>query len=129
MTFAGTMSAENTELGISSGGTMDNLRNQNQTDTGTTSGTFSGNWNNDRSWWQQNYNTRPYVSADRRFEDYEPGYRFGYEAANRYRGRNFNDVELNLRSDWDRYEGRGQSTWDHVKDAVRDAWDKVTGKF
>ena len=22
---------------------------------GTTSGTFSGYWNNDRSWWQQNF--------------------------------------------------------------------------
>ena len=108
---------------------MDNLRNQNLDDVGMTSGTFSGSWNNDRSWWQQNFNSRPYVSADRRFEDYEPSYRFGYAAANRYRGRNFNDIELNLRSDWDRHEGRGNSTWDHVKDAVRDAWDKVTGKF
>ena len=108
---------------------MDNLRNQNQADVGTTSGTFTGNWNNDRSWWQQNYNSRPYVTADRRFEDYEPSYQFGYEAANRYRGRSFNDIEPSLRSDWERYEGRGRSTWDHVKDAVRDAWDKVTGKF
>ena len=48
-------------------------------------GRLSGDWNNDRNWWQGNFATRPYVSADRRFEDYEPGYRFGYESANRYR--------------------------------------------
>lgn len=104
---------------------MDNL--QKQTDTGIPSGTFSGDWTRDKSWWHDNFQDRPYVSADRKFEDYEPGYRFGYESANRYKGKNWNNIESNLRSDWDRFEGRGQSTWENVKDSVRDAWDKVTG--
>ena len=107
---------------------MANLGNQNQTDLGTTSGKFSGDWTSDRSWWQQNFMNRPYASADRRFEDYEPGYRFGYESANRYHGRKWNDIETNLRTDWDSFEGKGNSTWENMKDSVRDAWDKVTGR-
>ena len=112
---------------------MDNLNKGNLSDIGMTgsstgTGTFTGDWNQDQLWWRDNFRNRPYVSADRRFEDYEPGYRFGYESANRYRGKNWNDVETNLRTDWDRFEGRGSSTWENIKDSVRDAWDSVTGK-
>jgi len=118
---------------ISTGVGMDNLNKGNTSDiglTGSTAGTgaISGDWNLDQQWWRENFRDRPYVSADRTFEYYEPGYVFGYQAANGYRGRNFNDVEPNLRADFDRFEGRGQSTWENMKDSVRDAWDKVTGK-
>jgi hypothetical protein len=39
-------------------------------------------------------------------------------------------VEADLRTGWDKYEGRSQSesTWEKVKDAVRDAWHRVTGQ-
>jgi hypothetical protein len=95
---------------------------------GNTGRQLTGDWNRDRDWWRESYGTRPYASADRRFEDYEPGYRFGYESANRYPGKRFDDVEPNLRSDWEKFQGRGQSTWESVKDSVRDAWDNLTGK-
>ncbi|HEX2721775.1 MAG TPA: hypothetical protein VHM24_02575 [Gemmatimonadaceae bacterium] len=94
----------------------------------TSGGTVTGDWNRDRSWWQDNYHTRPYATADRGFDDYEPAYRFGYGSASRYHGKSWNEVEPHLRSDWDRFEGRGQSTWENMKDAVRDAWDNITGK-
>jgi hypothetical protein len=95
---------------------------------GVNSDSFTSDWNRDRGWWMANYANRPYVSADRLFEDYEPGYQFGYESANKYRGRKWNDIEPNLRTDWETYEGRGHHTWEHMKDAAHDAWDKVTGK-
>ena len=111
----------------------DNLAKGNVSDVGLTGsgvnqGTFSGDWNLDQAWWRENFRNRPYVTADRRFEDYEPGYRFGYQSLSRYRGKNWNDVESNLSSDWQHFEGRGQSTWENVKDSVRDAWDSITGK-
>lgn len=107
----------------------DNIAKGNTSDIGMTGTTStSGDWDLDQSWWRENFKDRPYVSADRSFEYYEPGYRFGYESANRYRGRQWNDVEPNLRTDWDHYEGRGNSAWENVKDAVHDAWDKITGK-
>lgn len=109
----------------------DNIAKGNTSDVGlggTTSSSISGDYNIDQNWWRDNFRHRPYVTADRRFEDYEPGYRFGYESAKRHRGKQWNDVEPTLRSDWDRFEGRGHSTWDNMKDAVHDAWDRVTGK-
>jgi hypothetical protein len=89
----------------------------------------SVNWDAEDAYWKTNYRNRPYASLEsREYDFYRPGYRYGVEAANRYQGRQWNEVESDLRRDWDRYEHRGESTWEHMKDAVRDAWDRVTGK-
>jgi len=85
-------------------------------------------WNDDDSYWQTNYRTRPYASGSTEYERFRPGYRYGYESANRYTGRKWNDVEPELSKGWNSYEHRGTSTWEQVKDAVRDAWDRVTGR-
>jgi hypothetical protein len=85
-------------------------------------------WSDEDSYWRTNYRNRPYGSASERdYESYRPGYRYGYDAANRYEGRSWSDVESDLSSNWNSYEHRGSSTWEQVKDAVRDAWDRVTG--
>jgi hypothetical protein len=41
-------------------------------------------------------------------------------------GRTWNEVEADLRTGWDKFEHRGTSTWERVKDAVRDAWHRAT---
>lgn len=108
---------------------MANMENRGTTET--TGGTSSSSdWTNERKYWEQNFRNRPYAHADRGFEHYEPGYRYGHEAATRYRGRKWNDVENDLRTGWDRYEHRGahQSTWENIKDSVRDAWNRMTGE-
>jgi len=71
--------------------------------------------------WQQRYGT-----ADGRWEDFEPGYRYGYEARSRpeYRGRAFNEVEPSMRSDWER---RYPNTpWDRARDSIRETWEEKT---
>jgi hypothetical protein len=95
--------------------------------TGTTGATDIADWTTEDAYWRQNYSSRPYVRADRGYEYYQPGYRYGFESARRFRGRDWNEVESDLRTGWDRFEYRAQSTWENVKDAVRDAWDRVTG--
>jgi len=42
----------------------------------------------------------------------------------RYAGRRFDDVETDLRRDWESSH-RGESTWEKVKDSVRSGWHKV----
>ncbi|HEU4564746.1 MAG TPA: hypothetical protein VFS05_08865 [Gemmatimonadaceae bacterium] len=85
-------------------------------------------WSDEDRYWRDNFRSRPYVTADRGYDYYEPGYRYGYESAVHYRGRSWNDVEPELRSGWDRYEHRGtaRSTWEDIKDSVRDAWNRIT---
>ena len=90
--------------------------------------TSRSDWNTEERWWRDNFSSRPYARSDRDFEYYRGGYRYGFENAGRYPNRSFDEVEPELRSGWDKYEHRGQSTWEDIKDSVRDAWHRVTGK-
>ena len=62
------------------------------------------------------------------YEDYAPAYRYGYEMASspKYRGRDFSQIESDLRADYGRRYPN--NTWDNVKDSVRYGWNKVTGR-
>lgn len=87
-------------------------------------------WTDEDEYWRTNYQTRPYAtSAERSYDYYQPGYRYGYEAASRYKDRDWNDVESDLSRNWNSYEGRGTSTWEQMKEAVRDAWNRMTGSY
>ena len=72
--------------------------------------------------WSTNYG-----STGKAYEDYAPAYAYGNEMAGKYRGRDWNDVENNLRSDWDaRNSTNGASTWEQFKGAVRQGWNSMT---
>ena len=86
-------------------------------------------WADEDEYWRTHYRERPYASTrGGDYDFYQPGYRYGYDAASRYEGREWTDVETDLSRDWDSYQHRGSSTWEDIKDAVRDAWDRVTGR-
>ncbi|QYF92937.1 YsnF/AvaK domain-containing protein [Massilia sp. PAMC28688] len=66
------------------------------------------------------------ASSGQRYEDYAPAYSYGNSMARSemYRGRPWNDVEPELRSDW---ESRNSgSTWENMKAAVRHGWERMT---
>jgi hypothetical protein len=84
-------------------------------------------WDDEDAYWRNSFSSRPYASGGT-YDTYRPGYRYGYESAQRYRGRSWDDVERDLERDWDSYADRGTSTWQQMKNAVRDAWDRVTGR-
>jgi|SRR4051812_14874049 hypothetical protein len=84
-------------------------------------------WQDEDTYWQTNYRTRPYASDSADYSGWRGGYRYGYESANRYTGRSWDEVEPELSRGWNAYEHRGTSTWEQIKGAVRDAWDRVTG--
>jgi hypothetical protein len=107
---------------------MADINNRETQRAGTTTGTTTGDWTTEERYWRDNFASRPYVRTDRGFDYYRPGYRYGFESAQRFRGKQWNDVESDLRTGFDRYEQRGQSKWEDVKDAVRDAWNRVTGR-
>ncbi|KGF83279.1 hypothetical protein IA69_00195 [Massilia sp. JS1662] len=77
-----------------------------------------------RNDWQTNY-----ASLGGTYDDYAPAYRYGNEMRRdaRYQGRDWDDVESDLRSDWDtRYGSSGSSTWERMKAAVRSGWNRMT---
>lgn len=61
------------------------------------------------------------------YDEARPGYRYGYEWANRRRGDDWSSIEPDARRDW---ESRNPgSTWDKVKDAARSGYDKTRQKI
>jgi hypothetical protein len=86
-------------------------------------------WTGEDTYWRDNYRNRPYVGSQHDYNQWQPAYRYGYESAQRYQNRNWDDVERDLSSGWGTYEHRGSntSTWEQVKGAVRDAWDRMVG--
>jgi hypothetical protein len=68
-----------------------------------------------------------YESIGRPYEHYHPAYRFGetYASDERYRDREWQDVEMDARRDW---SSRGEGAWEDVKDAVREGWERVRGR-
>jgi len=75
-----------------------------------------------RSHWQSNY-----AKSGMSYEKYQPAYRYGYTLANdeRYRGRNWNEVESSARRDW---ESQNQGPWENFKDSIRYSWEQLRGK-
>lgn len=77
---------------------------------------------------RQDWQTR-YAAQGGTYDDYAPAYRYGNQmrSSDKYRGRNWNDVEADLRSDWDARGGGAPSTWEKMKAAVQSGWDRMTG--
>jgi hypothetical protein len=84
---------------------------------------YGGDTTEEERYWRENYASRPYVERGADYDTYAPAYRYGAAAHRRYLGRDWNDVEPQLRQDWEREHG--ESTWDRFKDAVHDAWMRV----
>lgn len=103
-------------------------RQTDRTTDRTTGPSEPRSWTDEERWWRENWRSRPYAREGRTFEDFQPGYRYGFESANRLRGREWDEAEPELRAGWEDYEHKGRSTWDEIKDSVRDAWDNLTGK-
>ena len=60
------------------------------------------------------------------YDDYHPAYRYGHGLASdtRFQGRDWDEIEADVRSDW---EGRHPgSAWEQFKGAVRHAWARAT---
>jgi uncharacterized protein (TIGR02271 family) len=76
----------------------------------------------------RNHFTSNYGTTSGNYDEYAPAYSYGTQMRNdaRYQGRQWDDVESDLRSDWTtRYGSASGSTWEKMKAAVRHGWDKV----
>ncbi len=81
-------------------------------------------------YWRQLFRRRPYFEVGRPYEDYEPGYRYGWESAaeDRFAGRSFDEVEDELERHWADRRGENSREWGDVREIVRDAFDRVRGR-
>jgi hypothetical protein len=64
------------------------------------------------------------LSNDYTYDQFRPAYRYGYDLAtdDRYRGRDWDEIEMDVRSRWDE---RNPGTWERFKTSVRHAWEEI----
>ena len=77
--------------------------------------------------WKTSYTARPYYNSQYVWDDYAPAYKLGYDSYGNktYRGRNFESIESNLESDWNRIKGNSRLAWNDARQAVRDGWHHI----
>jgi len=83
------------------------------------------------TYWSKEYKTRPYYKNGLEYNHYQPAYKYGWETATKpnYAGRNFDEVEPDLRSNWNTYRGTNKAEWDDVRMATRDSYDRVRSRM
>jgi hypothetical protein len=96
---------------------------------GTTGNMHEIDWPEQDAYWRSNYSDRPYASADRNYDYYQPAYRYGAESATRLKGQEWSSVEPELERGWNDFRGGATSTWRDIKDAVHDGWNRAVGKM
>jgi len=78
--------------------------------------------------WRESYSSRPYVTKGSQYEDYQSAYQVGHESYDRYPNQSFDEVEHNLKQEYESLcaqHGRAGLPWEEAKHAVRDAWDQA----
>ena len=99
------------------------------------------NYRRARSGFQQHFEqgqrTRQGQTRTRTFEEAEPNYQYGYTSAGgeQYRGREFEDVEPDLRRDYETRRrssatrpsgaGDGDDAWEQLREEVREGWNRA----
>jgi hypothetical protein len=80
---------------------------------------------NEDSFWRNKYEHEGYFQKGMTYDDYEPAYRFGYEAHKRWKDRTWDDVERDMGGEWAKVKAKSRLKWEHAKHAVRAAWDRL----
>lgn len=75
-----------------------------------------------RAYWQNQYTREVSYDSAHDFDDYEPGYRAGYEGFRKHAGRSFDEVQDQLADDYARIKGNSRLAWDKAVHAARAAW-------
>lgn len=127
---ASTGGSANTNSAANSGSTMSGTSANTGTDSVAASNrTGSRSWDTENTYWQSNFNSRPYYNRNMNYSTYEPAYRYGYESYSQYNGRPFEEVEPQLRSSWSNSRGNSNLEWNQARDAVRDSYTRMGGSM
>ena len=82
----------------------------------------------DDNYYRNHFNST-YRATGSTYDEYAPAYSYGSHMAgeSRYSGRQWDEIEPELRNDWDARRAGGASTWENMKAAVRHGWNRMTG--
>lgn len=80
----------------------------------------------ENAYWSENFSGREYVETGSTFDDYGPAYGLGVDSRGRNPGREFDDVESQMSSEWANSRGESNLSWDRARPAARDAWNRAS---
>ncbi len=80
----------------------------------------------EENYWREQHASQPYAQAGK-FEHFAPAYRTGFQAARRYTGRRFEEIEEDLAIEYERNRAASPLPWEQARPAVRAAWDRLGG--
>lgn len=85
------------------------------------------NYRRARNDFRQHYAQNRGVSGHPPFEEAEATYRTGFHAAHdrEFAGREFGEVEPDLRRDWEASGSRGGAGWDKLREEIREGWSRA----
>lgn len=80
-------------------------------------------------YWREHHHTQPHATQGTTYEHFAPAYRVGAEAATKYPGKEFDEIQDEVALDYQKHQAGEALPWDHVRGASRAAWARVTGLF
>jgi hypothetical protein len=81
------------------------------------------------TYWREHYRDEPYYEDQYPYEEYQGAYRTGYEGYGQWgaSGKRYEDVEPELRKNYESNYGKSRMSWEKARLAARAAWDRVGG--
>lgn len=79
----------------------------------------------EEAFWKKAYVGESYYVEGKAYEYYAPAYRIGWEGRARFPGREFDEVESELRKEYDRFISEGAPDWQIGRQAARSAWNRL----
>jgi len=80
----------------------------------------------EEKYWRDQHPKQPYANKSLTFDEYVHAYRTGIEAARKYPGKRFEEIEDDVVLDYQRARIGAALPWDHAKHAVHAAWAKLS---
>jgi len=81
----------------------------------------------EEAYWREHHAAQPYADKNLSYEQYAPAYRVGHEAAKKYAGKRFEEIEDDVALDYEKNRIGSALPWDRARPATKAAWDKLSG--
>jgi hypothetical protein len=87
----------------------------------------AADWKNEEAYWREQHSKQSYADKQRSYDDYATAYRVAVEGVGKYRGKDYDEVEHSLATDYQHAQAGSPLPWDTVRPAARAAWDRLSG--
>jgi hypothetical protein len=81
----------------------------------------------EEKYWRERHDQQPYADKNRSYKDYAHAYHTGYEAAAKYPGKKFEEIEEDIALNYEKARPEDALPWDHARPAVKAVWDRLGG--